>query len=161
MKVTVHKCRNIIHPFPIFAWLIIIVQGMNPFKKDSWSHMALEFDGKFFDVTSEGCKESTKIKFLKSYRIVESHTMMDLELTNVDFYSFFNIYRGRHYDDLQIAGLLLKGLGLISFNTLGHDLKQMICNELPLAFVKHYYKFTYRDSDNYNLLNTWELVKRY
>lgn len=156
----VHQCRNISHPFPIFAWLIIIAQGMNPFNKNSWSHMAISIGDKFFDVTSKGCKEYTQSEFLKNYRLVESH-QIKADITTVEFYEFFDKFRGKKYDNLQIVGLLLKSIGVISFNTIGCDFKRLICSELIIACLSHFHSFKFKDSDNFGLINTWNKVKEY
>tara|TARA_R110002012_G_scaffold303533_1_gene505342 strand:+ start:1127 stop:1609 length:483 start_codon:yes stop_codon:yes gene_type:complete len=156
----VHKCRNIKSKLPILAWLIMIFQGMNPFRKDSWSHMAISIDGKYFDVTGAGCKEHTEADFLKKYKLIESH-QIKADLTMTQFYDFFDQFRGREYDKLQIIGLLLKGLNVISFNFIGSDFKKLICNELIIAYLAHFHKFEFKDSDNFDLISTWHKVKEY
>lgn len=160
MIISIHKCRNIKSKFPIFAWLIMIFQGMNPFNRDSWSHMSISINDKFFDVTGDGCLEHASKSFFKKYRIVESHEISK-EITDVDFYDFFNEFRGRRYDKLQIVGLLLKSLGFISFNKIGRDFKRLICNELIIAYLAHFHNFKFKDSDNFDLISTWNKVKEY
>lgn len=160
MKAQVHICRNIDHPLPVVAWLIMIFQGMNPFKESSYSHMAISHDGKFYDASGSGCKSSTEENFLKKYKIVDTHTL-EKEVSQTDFYEWFKIYEGRKYDRLQIFGLLLKFIGLISFNTIGHNFKKIICNELIVTYLAHFYNFQYKDSDNFDLINTWNKVREF
>lgn len=160
MKVSAHKCRNISHPFPIFAWLIIIFQGMVPWRKDAPSHMSISYGDNFFDVTGKGCKEHSRTEFLKNYRIIESHEF-DLDITTVEFYEFFDKFRGKEYDRLQIVGLLLKALNIISFNKIGYNMRKLICNELIVAYLAEFHGFKFKDSDNFDLINTWCKVKGY
>tara|TARA_R110002012_G_scaffold254101_1_gene433166 strand:- start:605 stop:1087 length:483 start_codon:yes stop_codon:yes gene_type:complete len=156
----VHQCRNIHVKIPIFAWLIMIFQGMNPFNKNAWAHMSISIGDKFFDVTSAGCKEYTRDEFLKKYRLIESH-QIKADITTVEFYEFFDKFRGKEYDKLQIVGLLLKSLGFISFNFIGNDFKKLICNELIIAYLAHFHSFKFKDSDNFGLIDTWNKVKEY
>ena len=159
MKVKIHKCRNTNHAFPIFAWLIMIFQGMNPFNKSSWSHMVIEYDENYYDVTGKGCRSHTR-KFLESYRIIETHEM-GRDLNNAEFQSWFFVHKGVGYDYLQVSGLLLRGLGLITFNKIGHNYKRLICNELIINHMEVFYKLEVCDSDSYDLLDTWkEVIKR-
>jgi hypothetical protein len=133
---------------------------MNPFCKDSWSHLSISIDGKFFDATGKGVREHTTESFLKQYRIVETHET-DIEMTMEEFYRFFNKYRGREYDSLQILGLALKMLDIIKFNKYGSDFDKMICNELFIALLVFKFDFKFKDSDDYGLIDTWELAKEY
>lgn len=122
--------------------------------------MAMSIDGKYFDVTGAGCKEYTESEFLKRYELVNSH-QIKADITIVEFYEFFDKFRGKEYDKLQIVGLLLKSLGLISFNRIGSDFRKLICNELIIAYLAHFHSFKFKDSDNFGLINTWNKVKEY
>ncbi len=165
MIVETHKCRNIAHPFPIFAWLIMLFQGMLPWKKESWAHFAMSVtmensEQRFFDCTGKGCKEYPAEVFLKKYKLVESHTLKE-ERTYVEFMSWFKDFEGREYDNLQIWGQLAKRLNLLKFNTIGHNLRKLTCNELGIAYFKKFYSLSYEDSDDFDLLMTWKIAKGY
>ena len=160
MIVSVNKCKNISHKFPILAWAIMVFQRMNPFSKKSWSHMAIHYNGRYFDVTGDGCKEYTEVEFKKNYKIIETHYLSG-NLSVESFYEWFDIFRHREYDYLQLTGLTLKVLGFLSFNFIGHDSRKMICSELILNHLKCFYSFEFIDSDNFDLLMTWEAAKKY
>ena len=165
MIIEAHKCRNISHPFPVLAWAIMVFQGMAPWKENSFSHTAISItmensEQRFFDVTGKGCKEHSAEKFLKNYRLIDTHEFKDC-LTPAQFYEWFDKYRGRKYDGLQIFGLALKGLDLLNFSKIGHNLRKMICSELILAYLKDFHGFKYRDSDDFDLNMTWAVAKGY
>jgi hypothetical protein len=143
----------------------MILQGMLPWKKKSWSHMAISYtypDGSrtFFDVTGKGCKRHSEENFLKSYRLIDTHTLRQSR-TFFAFNDWFKLLEGRDYDNLQIAGLLLKGLNLISFNMIGNNYKKLICSELIINYLAFFHKIKVKDSDNFDLIMTWNKVKEY
>lgn len=165
MKIEVHKCRNILHPVPVLAWTIMLCQGMLPWKKESWSHMAMSIlfpsgERHFFDVSGEGCIRHTEASFLKKYRIVETHSLKQSR-TFREFHEWFRLMEGRKYDKRQIVGLLLKVLGLFSFNKFGSNYRKLICSELVLNYLQFFYKFKVKDSDNFDLIMTWDKAKEY
>lgn len=160
MKVTIHKCRNFSHPFPLFAWLIMIFQGMLPWKKSSWSHMAMSFNGRYYDCRFSGCFNSSEKEFRNTYKILDSHSL-PLQLTQQQFEDFFNKYKHTNYDFLQLMGLALKYLRIVGFNKIGHDLDKMICTELIIVHLKDYYGFSFIDSDDFDLVDTWNIIKEY
>ena len=161
MKVKIYKCRNRNKRFKYLmtSWLIMILQGMNPFKKNSWSHMAMGFDGKYFDVTSAGCRERGDF-FLNQYDIVGTHEL-ELDISIIEFYEWFNILRDREYDYLQLAGLASKVLGFVSFNRVGSNMRRMICNELVVSHLMKFYNLKIVDSDNWDLVMTWDKAKKH
>lgn len=114
----------------------------------------------FFDCTGDGCKEHNSETFLKKYRLVETHTLVEPR-TYVEFMDWFKEFEGREYDKLQIMGLLAKGLNLLKVNRIGHNLNKLTCNELLIAYFKKFYNLGYKDSDNFDLLMTWKIAKGY
>lgn len=165
MKIKIHLARNISHPFPIFAWGIIFASGKFPWDKSAPSHMAISYQEEggpeeFFDMTGKGAKKSTEKKFNENYKITETHEL-NLEVPYIQFLSWFDRYANTKYDGLQIFGLLLKALHIVSFNKLGKDLKRLICTELVISFLEVFAGFKYKDSDNFDLINTWDKVKEY
>lgn len=160
MRVKVHKCKNISHPFPIVAWLIMIFQGMKPWSKKSYSHMALEFGDYFYNVRFSGYEKMHRSEFRKVYKLVETH-IFDGDCDVYSFDSWIKDFVDHKYDFVQILGLLAKTLGFITFNKLGADFRKMICSELPLAFVEKFYGYHIVDSDNYDLNSTWKVLIKY
>lgn len=161
MKVKFHQCRNVEHPFPVVAWSIMILQGMKPWDKDSYSHMAISADDLFLDMTSKnGCQLNPKEKFNKTYKVVGTHELSK-EITKEEFLEFFLEHKNKEYDRWQITGLALKMLGIISFNKWGDDLRKLVCNELLIAFLAKFNNFKFQDSDNFDLITTWNKAKEY
>ena len=166
MIIEVHKCRNIVHPFPVIAWLIMLFQGMLPWRKSSYSHMAISItmensNQRFFECRlKEGCREQTAEQFLKNYRLVESHQLAE-QRTYVEFMNWFRELEGRNYDKLQLWGLAAKTLKLLKFNKIGHNLEKLTCNELLIAYFSHFYELGYCDSDDFDLNMTWKIAKGY
>lgn len=160
MRVSAHQCRVINHPFPLLAWLIMIFQKMKPWENDSYAHMAISYSDTFYDVSGKGYRVHSKGEFLKKYKIVKSHEF-NLEISEEDFNQFSLSHKGKKYDQLQILGIALKMLGIISFNTLGRDFKRLICNELIISYLHEFHGLEFKDSDNFDLIDTWNKVKEY
>lgn len=160
MIVKFHKCRNKKHPFPLFAWLIMIFQGMLPWSKKAYSHMAIELNGVFIDCRFTGCHKSTDKEFKDIYKIVDT-IKLNLLIDKADYFRFFKKYEHVKYDFLQIFGLLLKFVKLLKVNTIGKDAKKIICSELIILFLSNYKDFKYEDSDNFGLNDTWCILEGY
>ena len=148
--------------FPLFAWIIMFSQGMNPFKKTAWSHNAILFegvDGRFMviDSTSKGVRILSDENFFSHYKIVGSVSLI-APLNNLHLLIWLQNIIGRDYDGGQIFGLALKILGIISFNKFGSNYKKMTCNEVVLNYLQVLNGFEIGDPDNYCLLETWRLV---
>lgn len=160
MKPKVHKCKNISHPFPVVAWLIMICQGMLPWMKNAFSHMCIQYGDYFYNIRFSGYEKMHKTEFLEVYELIESHEFEQ----DVDFDVFkewISNFVYHKYDFVQIGGLLLKALGFISFNKIGYDFRKMICSELPLAFIVDFYGHKVEDSDDYDLISTWSALLKY
>lgn len=160
MKVKVHKCKNISHPFPIVAWLIMIFQGMKPWDKKAYSHMALEFGDYYYNVRFSGYEKMHRDEFRKVYKLIESHEFEN-DHDAFSFQKWMMQFANHKYDFVQILGLLAKSLGFIAFNKYGADFRKMICSELPLAFIEEFYGYEIIDSDNYDLNSTWRVLLKY
>lgn len=161
MIVRVHKCRPIMK-LPIFAWIIMIFQGMKPWKEDSWSHMAISYlsitgDWKFADSTSKGVRSFPRNRFLMRYIILDTK-ILDIKVRPEEFLRWFEEHEGKEYDSLQIVGLALKVLGFVSNNTIGNNWKKLICSELVLSMLSRFRGIKVVDPDSYDLLSVWELV---
>ena len=158
LKVQFHKCRNIAHPFPIFAWAIMLFQGMLPWRKNSWSHMCLSSNGVFFDSQFTGTQRTLEKDYLETYKLLET-VEIELDITTVDIDTWFSKHQGKDYDFLQLFGLLFKYFNLTKVNHIGKDLDKLICSELLVAFLIEFKGVEVNDTDNYDLLNTWKLLE--
>lgn len=161
MKVKFHQCRNVNHPFPLVSWLIMMFQGMKPWDKKSHSHMAISCGDLFLDMTGKnGCRLLPSKKFKETYIPVGTHELKE-GITKEEFMAFFIENKNKEYDHWQITGLLLKMLGLITFNKWGDDLKKLVCNELLIAYLVKFHDLKFKDSDNFDLITTWNKAKEY
>jgi len=156
-----YKCKPKMN-FPVFSWLIILFQGMNPFKRGSYSHMAIGYisetgEEKIADVTSLGCRDRTKENFKKDYDLIEVKTR-EYEIERKDFLRWYEENEGKEYDNIQIAGLASKMISIVSFNKLGNNFKKLICSELILSFKVRFDSLEVEDSDNWDLNMTWEII---
>jgi len=95
--------------------------------------------------------------FKKTYKIVETKRL-NIPQDYDQFLMWFEEHEGKSYDKKQIVGLLLKALGLITFNKYGHNLNKLTCNELVLDLILWAFKRSVKDTDNYDLLMTWDEV---
>lgn len=150
------------HPFPLFSWLIMIFQRMNPFSDKAYSHMAIGFESetgssKIADVPFFGFREMREDRFFKKYHIVEVRKR-EFNITRKEFLLWLEAHEGKKYDFMQIIGLSLKMLRLRKRNYTGDDLRSLICNELIISFLMRFDKLKVRDSDNWDLNMTWERV---
>ena len=164
MIVNVHKCRPIYHPIPVLAWLIMIFQKMLPWKKNSWSHMCLSYHSQFhneiyMDATSKSVRLAPEFIYKKRYEIVET-VKIDIKDSH-GFYKWVESQLGKEYDNLQLIGIAAKVLNFISFNKLGRDYEKLICSELILNMIQRFKGANVIDSDNWDLLMTWALVKKH
>lgn len=161
MRVSAHKCRNILHSFPVIAWLIMILQKMLPWDEKSFSHMALSFDDgntvRFFESGFFGVKKVSQGDFLKKYKIIKTYVFTQDE-TEVEFINWFDQHKGKKYDYFQLFGLLLKSIGFTKFNKIGHNSNRLVCNELVLLYASQRYNIDICDSDNYDMLDTWKII---
>lgn len=162
-NVSVHKCRSK-HAFPIFGWIIMIFQGMNPFKKESYQHLAMSYITEHGDLRvcqstrKLGVHEISYSEFQEQYEVVGSRTFSK-QVTIKDYMSWYKSIEGKPYDKWQVVGLAFKALNFISFNTMGSNYRKLICNEVPLNFLEKFENIIVVDSDNYDLINTWEIIE--
>lgn len=160
LKIQFHKCRNISHPFPIFAWAIMIFQGMLPWKKSSWSHMSLSQENNVFDARFTGTQRSQMNNFLETYKLLET-IELEFDITLVEVEEWFKKHEGKKYDYLQLFGLLSKYFGFVKVNKVGKNLDSLICSELLIDFLIEFKGLEVDDTDDYDLLNTWEILSDY
>lgn len=166
MIVLVHKCRPKMK-FPWLAWIIMVLQGMKPWKKDSFSHLSFSYTAitgnvKFCDATNKGgVKDMIAARFLGKYKIVGT-TRLNLSKENpLGFQQWFEEHEGKKYSKIQLLGLLLKTLHIIKKNTWGFGTGRLTCNELIIDLIREYKKHPMRDSDDYDLNETMEIVDKY
>lgn len=165
MKISICKCNNIQHPFPVFAWAIMFLQGMFPWKKNAWSHMAIKVtdnkgDTFFADANSKGCMLREEKLFYKQYSVLEEHKLKDSPKLET-FMEWYWKLNGNEYDWKQICGLLFKILGFKKFNHSGNNYEKLICCELIINYLSVMNNLEVVDSDNYDLVTTWKIAKGY
>jgi len=168
MRFNYYKARPKNHPFPIVAWLIMIMQGMAPWKKQSSSHRALGYycpknKHRILDSTwATGFRDISFDEFSKQYKVVES-SKIKTSTNKSEFYEWKNSINGLKYDHLQILGLAIKRLfGFVTLNSIGKNFKALTCNEVILHFCIYFNltKVELGDPDNWDLVMTDELVDR-
>lgn len=163
-KVSIHKCKNIKVKLPILAWLIMLLQGMNPFNRKSYSHMAISLEAggirRFFDASFVGIQERTEEEFLKIYELAESREVV-FPGSEIDFLDWFGKYKNNKYDFLQLVGLSMYLLKLKKSNILGTDDKKLICCELIMVYFRDVLGLDIGDSDKYDLLMTWKISEKF
>lgn len=156
MKVEIYKCRPKMK-FPIVAWLIMIFQGMAPWKKESFSHMAIRYDDTFIDINGGGFNHYGVEEFENKYKFIDKKEIefgVDVRF----FMAWIEEQINKKYDKAQVFGLMLKAFGFITFNSFGSNYKKLICSELVLSFLETFLKVHVGDPDNWDLNMTWELV---
>ncbi len=162
MTIIFYKLRPTYHPFPLFAWLIMLFQGMLPWKKNAFSHMAMCFtdrDGEssVIDVPFSGVRVTKSVDFHKLYSTVDLKAR-SFTFAYEDFYKWVDKHKDKEYDHLQIYGLALKMLGLNPFNKKGHDFDKLVCNEIIVSFLVEFAGLKIKDSDNWDLHMTWDAI---
>ncbi len=165
MKISIHKCRPKDHPFPVLAWLIMMFQGMWPWHKKAYSHMAISYESisgrtKFADSTSKGVRDMVSDVFLKKYAIVDSISI-EISANYNGFIDWFETIEGFMYDKLQLLGLLARSIDIITFNSMGSDLNKLTCNEVVLSLLIHFKNLEVKDTDDYDLNRTWREACKY
>lgn len=164
IAVEVNKCRPRFK-LPIVAWLIMLFQGMLPWKKTSWSHMSISYTSitgnkKFIDATgAHGVTERIASRYAKKYVVIDSILFL-IDANEIQFQHWVESQEGKSYDHGQLVGLALKLLGFFSVNTLGSNMRKLTCNELILSFLNEFKSANVLESDNYDLLMTWNLARR-
>ena len=163
MKVYAIQTRPIDKWFPVVSWLIMIFQGMVPWNKQSYSHNAIAFStgpdhSMVIDSNGkEGVTVSHGKNFFKKNKLIKMKELPP-PMTSHLFNIWVKRVIGRKYDTLQIAGLMAKALGFISFNKYGSNYKRLTCNELVLNYLEKFNGMDFGDSDAYDLNMTWDVV---
>ncbi len=159
------------HPFPIVAWLIMIFQGMAPWRRDSSSHRALAYsccrigELRVVDSTgSEGVQDRSYSEWSEQYRAVRKVTYATNKIDRLRFQEWIQEIEGLRYDHRQIWGLLAKQLlGFVTFNSFGKNFRALTCNEVVLSFLLHFglvSESDIGDPDNWDLVMTDNLLNR-
>lgn len=154
MRTTVFYCKPKGHPFPIFSWLIRLIQNTG------WSHTAstCEYTVGVLDATSHGVQINDWADFLSRYTIVEEHEI-ELDVTLEDWWRWFNKMHSKKYAYMQNVGYILKLLKIIKSNPFGKESAKVNCSELQALQIElggH----DIDDSDEYDLLMLDSLIKR-
>lgn len=143
----------------------MFLQKMKPWDNDSWSHMAImavndSGEKIYVDANSKGTMLRDETQFKKEYSVLESHQLKK-EITESEFLYWFSFLNGNKYDWKQIFGLFFKLIGLKKFNYSGRGYEKLICCELVINYLAHFEDVYVKDSDNYDLLDTWKMAKNH
>lgn len=158
MRVAILLCRPLTPKLPVFAWLIMLFQKMLPWKKDSFSHMAIRIMNKKYEfehhqVRFGGYCVQDEWEFAETYKVVRSYEFK-VPATLNEIEDWIHMHRNKEYDFLQILGLIPKFIGLYKKNKIGNDLNQLICSEYIAHFMATFAGWVLCDSDNWDLLHT-------
>lgn len=156
MRVKIHQCRRINHPFPILSWLIMLIQSIN------YSHYAIEYqsdgDDLVLDATSHSFREMSFAQWVKNYKITKTF-VFNIDASEADVRKWANTHKGKTYGTLQVIGLLFIVCGLIKHNPFGSDNEKLTCNEAALLFLSHFRGLRLEDTDNYDMIDTQILIE--
>lgn len=154
--IQIYQCMsNHKFPFNIIALIIRFIQRTN------YSHytMSVFNNGveEFYDSTFFGVRHMSREQFLKNYTIIRGYKV-GREISKENFKSFALKLLGRGYGFMQIIGLLMIALKIISKNPFGGGAKRIICNELIILFYNKFYFTGIKDTDSYDLNDTQDLI---
>ncbi len=140
----------------ILSRLIMFLSGTK------YSHMAIGFksatgNNMVIDCSSKTCKTIGFTEFYK-HNHVEAFKILNADIDLLDFQSFYEPLLGTKYDYKSIIGLMLKYVGLTSYNTIGRDKERLICSELVLLMLARFFEVDFEDSDNYGLIEVEGLI---
>lgn len=162
----VHQCRST-KLLPIVAWLIMLFQGMLPWRKSSWNHLACSYIDeagglRFFDATgSYGFEERSAHTFAKTNNIVKS-TYIEIPEKRVELIRWINENEQKEYDKSDVWGDFLRIVGLCrKHNHHGYNYKKLTCNKVPLQLLRDFRGLNFGDPDLEDLLSTWRIMERY
>lgn len=162
MKVGIYGCRPRNHAFPIFAWLVMIGQFMNPFRSNSYSHMVIRFQVGGFDLVihstaKTGVRIDSFSDFLENYKIIWKKKI-EINTTREKFSEWIEQVDLKKYDKLSIVGHFFSFLGLKKASQYGNGLTSLICCELVIEMLIIFRGLKIVDSDVYDLNKTKVLL---
>ena len=111
------------------------------------------------DVPYTSGRLTTQKDMLSRYRVTDEITVDMPQVDPEEFVKWAKPIEGVKYDVLQIVGLMIKALTPIRFNSLGFGVCKMICCELIVSFLQNFDTLEVKDTDNWDLNMTWNLVK--
>lgn len=138
------------HKFPIFSWLIQIIQMMR------YSHVAIQYEGWVLDSTIAGTVWKTEQEFGMKYKTVKKWSVESKVDRDIFFWSAK--YSAKPYSIIQNIGLGLTFLGLLRRNPFGHDENHLNCSELTVLWIRDFLGIEIDDSDSYDLVKTEKLL---
>lgn len=162
MIVQIYKTRP--RKFNFISALIMLFQGMKPYSRNSFSHMAIGYitsgaRHKIIDSTGKGVRPMLASRFLEHNQVVDCRDIQ-LSCDRLVFESWLDDQEGKEYDRIQIFGLFLEAIGLTKQNKIGSNYNKLTCNELVICMID---ELTHNeislDSDSYDLNETWSIVK--
>lgn len=163
MSIWIISCRPT-DRLPIVAWLIMLLQGMRPWKSNAYSHMAIMYVGctgnqRVIDARGKaGVDDRIRNRFDSEYKVVNIERV-EINAAIDEFKMWSEEQEVKLYDKASIAGMALKLLGIFKSNPLGHNWRKMTCNQLVLSFINKFFTYKIGDPDNYDLLMTNQVVR--
>jgi hypothetical protein len=133
------------------------------FQKTKYSHYAIKVSDAngvyYYDSTAAGARKQNAATYLKKYTIYKTFKLKD-PVSYIDFYDFWAKHEGKGYAYGQILGIALKVLNILRYNPFGKGAKRLICNELIILFLEDFGYIKIKDSDEYDLVETEEILKK-
>lgn len=154
MKLKILSCKPKNHPFPILSWMI------RYFQKTNYSHNAIQYGSYILDASGSDVSINSSWYFFNKYEVVD---LVEIDI-NANFEQFVNwtlLFVNRKYGLMQLVGIALYIMGLTKKVWFGKEDKQLICSELVILLLRDFKGLKVKDSDDYDLNSTWELVKEY
>lgn len=163
MIIGFHQCRPKIK-FPAVAWVIMLFQKMMPWKKGSYSHIAISYysetgSRRFVDSTGHGVRDRYYKNFLHNYIVVNSIHKNFQDITNKSMKNWIECIEETHYDHLGIFGQMMNIITGKKLN-IGSRWKKLSCQEIPLHFFHYFFANEIKNSDDYDLRSSWEYIRQ-
>lgn len=163
MIIGFHQCRPRVK-FPLVAWIIMLFQKMFPWKKESYSHIAMSYypnqlSRRFIDSTGHGVRDRLDKNFLHNYSIVRSIFYEYSSIDHVKMRKWVESIEETHYDHLGIFGQLMNIITGKKLN-IGSRWKKLSCQEIPLHFFHYFFANEIKNSDDYDLRSSWDYIRQ-
>lgn len=140
--------------FPIFSWIIRLFQG-----NLDYSHMAIQVGMFVVDITKEGVQKHSISEYASKYKLVRKYHLRTSVGNPINLDQWIDLVDEAPYSMEQNFGLFLDYLNLIAGNPWGEERRKLICAELCLVFMFDHNLLPALDTDDYDLVETEEIVK--
>lgn len=136
------------HPFPLFSWLIRLIQ------KTDYSHYAIipEHDqNSVVDSRIDGVKVRDRKEFFEHYTVLKSWHVKSMHKSKWD--AWLGVHLGKKYSMWQNIGFALRFLGIVKSNPFGKGDRELVCSELIAVYLAAVYTL-FIFSDDFDLNRT-------